>query len=173
MSGSNNGSDKSVGDEHFMREALVEAGKAYALGEVPVGAVLVVNGEIVGRGYNQPITALDATAHAEVMALRDACKRVGNYRLVDAVLYVTVEPCTMCAGSLVHARVQRLVYGATEPKAGVIDSQAQLLQAPFLNHQVAVSGGVLAQECRALMQQFFAERRSAQKSRARAGENKS
>jgi tRNA(Arg) A34 adenosine deaminase TadA len=142
-----------------MREALRCAHQARDAGEVPVGAVIVRNDELIGEGYNCPIGRHDPTAHAEVMALRDAAHRSSNYRLAGSTLYVTIEPCTLCVGALVHARVARLVYGATEPKAGVVASQAAMLDAPWFNHKVAVQGGVLADECRALMQDFFQQRR--------------
>jgi len=142
-----------------MREALVLADEAAAAGEVPVGAVVVVDGEIVGTGHNQPIGARDPTAHAEIVALREAARRVGNYRLTGATLYVTVEPCLMCVGAMVHARIGTLVFGAAEPKAGAVVSTQQALDHPALNHRVAVVAGVLADESRARMQQFFRDRR--------------
>lgn len=144
-----------------MRQALSLARQAAAAGEVPVGAVVVRAGEVIGRGYNCPIGQCDASAHAEINALRDAGESQGNYRLPDATLFVTIEPCTMCVGAMVHARIGRLVYGAPEPKAGAVCSQAQLLQADYWNHRVAVTGGVLAQEASALMQDFFSSRRRA------------
>ncbi len=143
----------------FMRRALELAAAGAALGEVPVGAVVVVDGQIVGEGFNQPITSADPTAHAEVVALRAAAKQVGNYRLPGATLYVTLEPCTMCAGALVHARVERLVFGATEPKAGAVLSQAQLLDAAHMNHRVVYEGGFLAEECSQALRTFFQSRR--------------
>ena len=146
-------------DADWMRQALAEAQRAGAEGEVPVGAVLVRDGEIVGRGRNRPIGSADPTAHAEIEALRAAAARVGNYRLPGAVLYTTIEPCLMCAGALVHARVARLVYGAAEPKAGAIASAAQVLDAPWINHRIEVVGGVLAEQCAALLVRFFAARR--------------
>lgn len=142
-----------------MRCALALAAQAEQRGEVPVGAVLVSKGEIVGEGFNQPIASCDPTAHAEVMALRDAATRTGNYRLPDTTLYVTIEPCAMCAGALVHARVSRVVFGAPEPKAGVAVSQLQLFDAPHFNHRVQYEGGVLAEECSAMMSAFFKKRR--------------
>ncbi len=156
-------------DEQFMREALAQARDAAARDEVPVGAVVVLDGVIVGRGANRPISAVDPTAHAEIDALRDAARRVGNYRLTGATLVVTVEPCVMCAGALVHARIGRLVYGAPEPKAGAVSSAMRVLDAPSLNHQVTVDGGVLEGECRELMQAFFATRRAAERARSHAG----
>ena len=147
-------------DARLMREAIVEADQALARGEVPVGAVVVLDGVVVGRGSNQPIHGVDPTAHAEIVALRAAAKTVGNYRLTGATLFVTVEPCVMCAGAIVHARIGRLVYGAPEPKAGAVRSAMQLLDEPSLNHRVEVTGGVLEADCRKLIQAFFAERRA-------------
>jgi tRNA(adenine34) deaminase len=146
-------------DEKFMREALALARQAEAAGEVPVGAVLVQDGAIVGRGWNHPIAAHDPTAHAEILALRQAAQSLGNYRLVGTTLYATLEPCAMCAGALVHARVARLVYGAADPRAGAAGTVFNLLQAKQLNHQVEVSGGLLAEKCGALLRDFFAGRR--------------
>ena len=145
--------------EQFMQEALAEARRAAAAGEVPVGAVLVLGGEIVARGFNQPITSVDPTAHAEVCALRAAARTLGNYRLVDATLYVTIEPCLMCVGALVHARVGGVVFGAPEPKTGALVSTVRALELPGLNHRFEVTGGVCEEECRALMQAFFRVRR--------------
>jgi len=133
---------------------------AGAAGEVPVGAVVVVAGEVVGRGANQPIRTHDATAHAEIVALRDASARLGNYRLAGATMYVTVEPCAMCVGALVHARVSTVVFGATEPRAGAMESTQRAHEHPALNHRMTVMSGVRAAECRALMQSFFAARRN-------------
>ena len=144
----------------YMRAALDEARRAFDAGEVPVGAVVVLNGEIVGRGFNQPINAKDPTAHAEVVALRAAARFVGNYRLVGAMLYVTIEPCLMCVGAMVHARVGTLVFGAVEPKAGAIVSSCQAHELPSLNHRIEVVGGVLDEECRAIIQEFFRTRRT-------------
>ncbi len=135
------------------------AAQAEQQGEVPVGAVLVREGEVIGEGFNQPISSCDPTAHAEVVALRAAAKRMNNYRLPNTTLYVTVEPCSMCAGSLMHARVGRLVYGAQEPRAGVVESQMALLSQEFFNHRIDVKGGVLAEECGRLMGDFFARKR--------------
>ena len=143
----------------YMRAALDEARRAFDAGEVPVGAVVVLNGEIVGRGFNQPIGAKDPTAHAEVVALRAAARFVGNYRLVGATLYVTIEPCLMCVGAMVHARVGTLVFGALEPKAGAIVSSCQAHELPSLNHRIEVVGGVLEEDCRAVIQEFFQGRR--------------
>jgi len=130
---------------------------------VPVGAVVVLKGEVIGEGWNHPISGHDPTAHAEIMALRDAASRVGNYRLVDADLYVTIEPCTMCAGALVHARIRRLIYGASEPKSGVVQSNGQLLSQGWFNHRVEVVAGVLADQCSAKISQFFKQRRRIKK----------
>ena len=142
-----------------MREALAEADLAAAAGEVPVGAVVVLDGRVVGAGHNQPIGAHDPTAHAEVVAMRAAAKAIGNYRLTDATLYVTVEPCLMCVGAMVHARIGTLVYGASEPKAGAIDSTQRAHEHPALNHRLTVVAGVLASECGARLKQFFAAKR--------------
>lgn len=146
-------------DARWMREALDLAERASALGEVPVGAVVVRGGERLGEGFNRPIGRVDPTAHAEIEALRDAARRVGNYRLPGADLYVTVEPCLMCAGAMVHARIRRLVYGAPEPKSGAVASTVCGLAAAGHNHRVIVSQGVLADECAAVMKAFFAARR--------------
>jgi tRNA(adenine34) deaminase len=145
--------------EDFMRAALDEARRGLALGEVPVGAVLVIDDAIVARAFNQPIRAVDPTAHAEVLVLRAAAQRFGNYRLTDATVYVTVEPCLMCMGALVHARVREVVYGAAEPKSGALVSAVHGLELPGLNHRFTVTGGVLEDECRHIIQQFFQERR--------------
>lgn len=146
--------------ETYMAEALRLAGEAAAAGEVPVGAVVVVNGDVVGRGFNRPATTNDPTAHAEIVALRDAASRLGNYRLTGATMYVTVEPCLMCVGALVHARVGSLVYGAPEPKAGAVDSTQRAHEHAALNHRMTIISGVRASECKALMQQFFKNRRA-------------
>ena len=151
----------SLSDEFWMEEALREAQRALTLGEVPVGAVVVREGRIVGRGCNRPLSANDPTAHAEILALREAGTTVGNYRLLDCDLYVTVEPCPMCAGAITHARIHRLIYGADDAKAGAEHSTLQVLNHPKLNHKVEVRSGVLAARCMHLMQSFFRERRSA------------
>ena len=143
-----------------MQRALELAHKAEACGEVPIGAVLVKDDQIIGEGYNSPISQHDPTAHAEIMALRDAADRIGNYRLLNTTLYVTIEPCVMCAGALVHARVKEVVFGAAEPRTGAAGSIFEILQSPKLNHQVQVRGGVLAKECAALLQEFFKQRRN-------------
>ncbi len=152
-------------DEAFMRQALALAARAEALGEVPVGALVVVDGQVVGEGFNQPIARHDPTAHAEIMALRQAGRRVGNYRLLGATLYVTLEPCAMCAGAMVHGRVQRLVFGATEPRTGAVGSVFDLVRCPAFNHQLAVTSGVLAAECGELLTRFFRQRRQQQRQR--------
>lgn len=147
-------------DERFMRAAMAQAELAHAAGEVPVGAVLVMDGEIVGRGFNQPISAHDPTAHAEVMALRDAGLHQVNYRLPGSTLYVTLEPCAMCCGAIMHARVERVVYGARDPKTGASGSVIDLFSETRLNHHAEAHGGVLAAECGAMLSNFFAERRA-------------
>jgi tRNA(adenine34) deaminase len=145
--------------DQFMRLALDEARRGAAQGEVPVGAVVVVDEQVVGAGFNQPLSAVDPTAHAEIVALRTAARAAGNYRLSGATLYVTVEPCLMCVGAMVHARIGRLVYGADEPKSGAIVSTMPAHESPGLNHRFAVVSGVLADECRVLIQDFFQARR--------------
>lgn len=142
-----------------MRAALAQALRARALGEVPVGAVLVLDGEIVGAGCNQPISARDPTAHAEIVALRDAARRLGNYRLPGSTLYVTLEPCAMCCGALMHARVARVVFGARDAKTGAAGSVIDLFAETRLNHHATVEGGLLAAECGLLLTEFFAARR--------------
>ncbi|MYM62148.1 tRNA adenosine(34) deaminase TadA [Pseudomaricurvus sp. HS19] len=146
-----------------MERALRLAEKAAELGEVPVGAVLVRDGKLLGEGWNQPISACDPTAHAEIVALRAAAVAECNYRLPDSRLYVTIEPCTMCAGALVHARVGSVIYAATEPKAGAVVSQSRVFEQSNLNHQVQCCGGVLEEQARELMQAFFRHRRDAVK----------
>ena len=143
-----------------MREAIDQARLALAAGEVPIGAVLVIDDQIVARGFNQPIGAVDPTAHAEVRVLREAARAIGNYRLTDAVVYVTVEPCLMCVGALVHARVREVVYGTSEPKTGALVSSTRGLDLPGLNHRFAITGGVLEAECRDIIQQFFRDKRA-------------
>jgi tRNA(adenine34) deaminase len=147
-------------DEAYMREAMALAREAEALDEVPVGAVVVLHGRIIGRGFNHPIDAHDPSAHAEVMALRDAARHLGNYRLPGAVLYVTLEPCVMCAGAIFHARVGRVVYGAREPKTGAAGSAVELFNLEQLNHHATITGGVLAEECADLVSSFFACKRA-------------
>ena len=146
-------------DGAFMGVAIELASEAATLGEVPVGAIVVRDGQIIGRGRNQPIGRHDPTAHAEVMALRDAAVRVGNYRLPGCTLYVTLEPCAMCIGAIFHARVGRVVFGATDPKTGAAGSVIDLFSEERLNHHAAITGGVRAGECSALLSSFFAARR--------------
>jgi tRNA(adenine34) deaminase len=148
-----------MSDEAFMREALALARQAGESGEVPVGAVLVKDGAVVGRGSNRPVSEKDPTAHAEVVALRDAAGRIGNYRLGECELYVTLEPCAMCAGAIMHARVRRVVYGAADPKSGACGSVVNLFAEDRLNHHAEVVGGVMANEAGRLLQEFFAARR--------------
>ena len=143
----------------FMRAALDQARQGFSAGEVPVGAVVVRDGEIVGRGFNQPIGGRDPTAHAEIVAIRDAARALGNYRLVGTTMYVTIEPCMMCVGAMVHARVGTLVFGAPEPKAGAVVSSCHAHELPSLNHRIDVVGGVLEEDCRAIIQEFFKTRR--------------
>lgn len=150
-------------DERFMQEALALAAEGAALGEVPVGAVVVHDGQVVGRGFNCPISRHDPSAHAEMVAIRDAAQALENYRLVGATLYVTLEPCSMCAGLIVHSRIARVVYGATEPKAGVVISRGQFFEQAFLNHRVLVEGGVLGEACSELLSGFFQARRAARR----------
>ena len=152
--------------DDFMRLALAQAAQARDAGEVPVGAVVVLDGAVVGTGFNQPITATDPTAHAEVVAMRAAAAALKNYRLTGATIYVTVEPCLMCVGAMVHARIGTVVFGATEPRSGAIVSMTSAHEFPGLNHRVAAIGGVLEDECRAIMQEFFKERRAS----SRAGD---
>lgn len=146
-------------DARWMREALSLARKAEAEGEVPVGAVIVKGSTIVGCGWNRPVSAHDPTAHAEIVGLRAAAQTLGNYRLLDTTLYVTLEPCVMCAGAMVHARVQRLVFGAPDPRAGAAGSVFDAVRSPILNHRLEVTGGVLAEESGELLRRFFEKRR--------------
>lgn len=148
-------------DSIFMHQAISQAHNAWALGEVPVGAVVVKEGEIVATGFNQPIGTHDPTAHAEIMALRAAAEILGNYRLPGCELYVTLEPCAMCAGAMMHARLARVVFGAPDPKTGACGSVVNLFEQEKLNHHTEVTGGVMAEECAALLKEFFAERRRA------------
>lgn len=150
-------------DETFMREALKEALKAYEINEVPIGAVIVRNGEIVGRGFNQKETLKDATLHAEVTAIRDACRNLGGWRLPGCTMYVTLEPCAMCAGALVNARVERLVIGTRDLKTGACGSVLNIVQMDNLNHQVEVEFGVLEEECASLIKDFFLKLRKYKK----------
>ncbi|MCL2645345.1 MAG: tRNA adenosine(34) deaminase TadA [Betaproteobacteria bacterium] len=149
-----------LNDEHFMREALALAREAGAVGEVPVGAVVVCDGKIVGRGYNQPIISRDPTAHAEIIALRDAAAHLGNYRLPGCELFVTLEPCAMCTGAIFHARIARVVFGAHDPKTGVAGSLIDLYTESRLNHHTKIESGMLAVECGELLSSFFAARRT-------------
>lgn len=149
-------------DEDLMHEALAEAEAASADGEVPVGAVVTLDGVLIARGRNAVIKSCDPTAHAEIVAIREAARAVGNYRLTGATMYSTIEPCAMCAGALVHARVARLVYGANDPKAGAVETHLGICTASFLNHQLIVEGGILEDECRRVLQSFFRDKRNAQ-----------
>lgn len=146
-------------DEDYMRQALDLAREAAAIGEVPVGALVVKDGEIIGRGFNAPISGHDPTAHAEIQAMRDAAQKLGNYRLVDCTLYVTLEPCAMCSGAIQHARIARLVFGASDPKTGCCGSVINLMDEARLNHHCDATGGVLAEDCGKILSGFFAARR--------------
>ncbi|MDC9720770.1 MAG: tRNA adenosine(34) deaminase TadA [Gammaproteobacteria bacterium] len=157
-------------DQDFMAQAIGLATQAADIGEVPVGALVVCDGQIIGQGYNQTISAHDPCAHAEIMALRQAAQRIGNYRLSGCDLYVTLEPCTMCVGAIIHARIKRLVYAATEPKAGAVVSQLQLFSLPHFNHLVQVESGLMANEASAMLSSFFKQRRLAHKA-AKAQQN--
>lgn len=150
-------------DEFWMRRALELAAQGEALGEVPVGAVIVRDGEVIGEGFNQPISSCDPSAHAEIIAIRSGAKSVSNYRLVGSSLYVTLEPCTMCVGALIHARIARLIFGTTEPKSGAVVSRSQLLDADYFNHKIQLTSGVLAQECQHQLSSFFQKRREEKK----------
>ncbi|SBS37405.1 tRNA-specific adenosine deaminase [Marinomonas spartinae] len=152
-----------MNDEIWMQQALLLAEKAALESEIPVGAIVVLDGEIIGEGYNAPISQCDPTAHAEIQAIRDACRRMNNYRLPGATLYVTLEPCSMCAGAIIHSRVSRVVYAAIEPKSGVVESQGQFFDAPFLNHRVDVCSGILAEAASVQLTQFFQYRREQKK----------
>lgn len=158
-------------DEHWMRRALALAREAEAHGEVPVGAVLVRDGEVIGEGRNGPIEASDPTAHAEIRALREAADRAGNYRLPGSTLYVTLEPCPMCVGAIVHARVERVVFGASDPKTGACGGATDWIRDPCHNHRVQVEGGVLAEEASNMLRQFFRRRRAEAKARKGASRN--
>jgi tRNA(adenine34) deaminase len=153
-------------DQDFMQLALQQAQHAWALGEVPVGAVVVKDGEVVAVGFNQPIGRHDPTAHAEIVALRAAAEKLGNYRLPGCELYVTLEPCIMCAGAMMHARIARVVYAAPDPKTGAAGSVVNLFEQDQLNHHTAVEGGVLADEASTMLRGFFAERRNAARAKA-------
>ena len=165
-SSSVNSSEQITGSQQFssqqqgwMQRALRLAEEGRALGEVPVGAVLVQGDDIVGEGFNHPVTSRDPTAHAEIVALRSACKKLGNYRVPGTVLYVSLEPCAMCAGALVHARVGKVIYAAAEPKAGAVDSTQRFFESPQLNHKVQWQSGLMKDEAKALLQDFFKRRR--------------
>ena len=145
--------------EELMREALVLAGRAAAAGEVPVGAVVVKDGQVIGRGFNRPISSADPTAHAEIVAMREAAAALGNYRLAGCDLYVTLEPCVMCVGAMAHARISRIVYGASDPKTGACGSIVDLPALEAFNHHGSFSGGLLADDCARVLRQFFAARR--------------
>jgi tRNA(adenine34) deaminase len=149
----------SAQDAQWMNHAFALAAQGGELGEVPVGAVIVCDNQVIGEGFNQPIASHDPTAHAEIVALRQAAQKVQNYRLVGSTLYVTLEPCTMCVGALVHARIERLVFATTEPKAGAVVSKSQLLDNDYFNHRIHYSGGLLAQQCQYQLSDFFARRR--------------
>ena len=146
--------------EFLMREALVQAKKALKKGEVPIGAVVVLGEEIIGRGYNQPITKKDPTAHAEIIALKEASNRLDNYRLNEAIIYTTLEPCLMCAGALVHARIKKIIFAAQDTKSGVVVNNGGLIQSEFLNHKVSFEGGILEKQASKLLKDFFLEKRS-------------
>ena len=146
--------------ELLMKEALVQAKKALKKGEVPIGAVVVLGDEIIGRGYNQPITMKDPTAHAEIIALKEASNRLENYRLNEAIIYTTLEPCLMCVGALVHARIKKVIFAAHDTKSGVVVNNGGLIQSEFLNHKVSFEGGVLEKEASKLLKDFFLEKRS-------------
>jgi len=146
--------------EFLMREALVQAKKALKKGEVPIGAVVVLGDKIIGRGYNQPITTKDPTAHAEIIALKEASNRLENYRLNEAIIYTTLEPCLMCAGALVHARIKKIIIAAQDTKSGVVVNNGGLIQSEFLNHKVSFEGGILEKQASKLLKDFFLEKRS-------------
>ncbi|MEP7729732.1 tRNA adenosine(34) deaminase TadA [Marinomonas primoryensis] len=150
-------------DQYWMERALELAAKAASENEIPVGAIIVLNDEVIGEGYNAPIFLCDPTAHAEIQAIRMACQKMKNYRLPGATLYVTLEPCSMCAGAMIHARIDRVVYAAMEPKSGVVESQGRFFEAPFLNHKVNVESGVLAEKASTQLTQFFQYRREQKK----------
>jgi len=158
-------------DQHFMREALRQAARAYEAGEVPIGAVIVHGGRVIARAFNQVELLKDATAHAEMLALTQAEEVMGDWRLTDCTLYVTKEPCPMCAGAVVHTRLARVVYGARDPKAGAAGSAMNLLQFPTLNHRCEITSGVCEKECRALLQNFFTDQRLSDKPRKQNGQD--
>ena len=146
--------------ELLMKEALVQAKKALKKGEVPIGAVVVLGDEIIGRGHNQPITKKDPTAHAEIIALKEASNRLENYRLNEAIIYTTLEPCLMCVGALVHARIKKVIFAAQDTKSGVVVNNGGLIQSEFLNHKVSFEGGILEKQASKLLKDFFLEKRS-------------
>lgn len=146
-------------DEYWMKFALDNASNAYQIGEIPVGAIIVVENKIIGNGFNQPISTNDTTSHAEINAIRTANKYIKNYRIPNATMYVTLEPCTMCFGAMVHSRIKRLVYGTKEPKSGVIESNLNLNENSIYNHKLSITGGVLADECSQLLKDFFKSKR--------------
>ncbi|MFT2110855.1 tRNA adenosine(34) deaminase TadA [Marinomonas sp. 2405UD68-3] len=149
--------------EYWMEKALELADQAELKSEIPVGAIVVLNNEIIGQGYNAPISLCDPTAHAEIQAIRSACENIGNYRLSGCQLYVTLEPCSMCAGAIIHARIEQVIYGAVEPKSGAVCSQHEFFSEPFLNHKVSVVGGVLADKASQKLSHFFQYRRDQKK----------
>ena len=150
-------------DEEFMRRAFALAEQAAAVGEVPVGALVVKDGAVIGEGYNQPISSCDPTGHAEIIAMRSAAQGLSNYRLSGCDLYVTIEPCTMCVGAMVHARIDKIVFGAKEPRAGALESQLRLMDESHYNHSIDWQGGVLAEECGAIISRFFRAKRAKEK----------
>ncbi len=162
--------DSDASDVVYMRQALDQARNAQILGEVPVGAVIVRNGVVIATGYNHPVGSHDPTAHAEIAALRQAAEQLGNYRLPECEIYVTLEPCAMCVGAMLHARLKRVVFGAYDPKTGAAGGVLDIFAEPHLNHQTAVRGGVLSDECGALLREFFAERRRLRQRTPRAEE---
>lgn len=155
--------DQDIEDAKWMAKALALAEEASRHHEIPVGAIVVSQGEIIGEGYNSPISLCDPTAHAEIQAIRAACKNSNNYRLFDATLYVTLEPCSMCAGAIVHSRIARVVYAATEPKSGVVESQARFFEVDYINRSVQTKGGILADKASSQLTQFFQYRREQKK----------
>lgn len=157
-----------LNDAYWMKQALALAQKAWEQGEVPVGAILVLDDEVIGQGWNRPITRHDPTAHAEVMALQQGGQIVQNYRLLNATLYVTLEPCVMCAGAMVHSRIKRLVYGASDLKTGAAGSLLDVLRHPGMNHQIEITAGVMANECSEMLSQFFQQRREQKKAEREA-----
>ncbi|HCU13650.1 tRNA adenosine deaminase [Hafnia paralvei ATCC 29927] len=157
-----------LNDAYWMKQALALAQKAWDQGEVPVGAILVLDDEVIGQGWNRPITRHDPTAHAEIMALQQGGQIVQNYRLLNATLYVTLEPCVMCAGAMVHSRIKRLVYGASDLKTGAAGSLLDVLRHPGMNHQIEITAGVMANECSEMLSQFFQQRREQKKAEREA-----